>query len=48
MYATPVPSSDSVAVVRWRGRVYVVAGGTRPGLSVSGANEFLPLLPHGG
>ena len=30
-----------LGLVALRGRVYAVAGGTRPGLSVSGANEFL-------
>jgi N-acetylneuraminic acid mutarotase len=32
-----------LAVVGFRGRVYTIAGGPTPGLSVSGANEYLPL-----
>jgi Galactose oxidase, central domain len=32
-----------LGVVHALGRVYVVAGGPTPGLSVSPANEFLPL-----
>jgi Kelch motif/Galactose oxidase, central domain len=34
-----------LGVVRQDGRVYVVAGGPRPGLFVSGANEVLTLRP---
>jgi non-specific serine/threonine protein kinase len=32
-----------LAVVGFRGRVYAIAGGPTPGLSVSGANEYLTL-----
>jgi hypothetical protein len=32
-----------LGVVAARGRVYAIAGGTRPGLTVSGTNEFLSL-----
>ncbi|MDQ2981679.1 MAG: galactose oxidase, partial [Actinomycetota bacterium] len=38
----PTPR-HGLGVVALGGRVYVVAGGPTPGLSVSGANEFLPL-----
>jgi N-acetylneuraminic acid mutarotase len=34
-----------LGVVRQNGRIYVVAGGPRPGLFVSGANEVLTLSP---
>jgi hypothetical protein len=36
-----------LAVVGFRGRVYAIAGGPTPGLSVSGANEFLRLARAG-
>jgi hypothetical protein len=36
-----------LAVVGLRGRVYAIAGGPTPGLSVSGANEFLTLARAG-
>jgi N-acetylneuraminic acid mutarotase len=38
----PTPR-HGLAVAAARGRVYVIAGGTTPGLATSGANEFLAL-----
>jgi hypothetical protein len=32
-----------LGVLGYRGRVYVIAGGPTPGLSVSDANEYLQL-----
>jgi hypothetical protein len=34
-----------LGLVGWRGRVYAFAGGPQPGLTVTGANEFLRLGP---
>ena len=36
-------SRHGLGLVGWRGRVYALAGGPQPGLTVSGANEVLPL-----
>ena len=38
----PTPR-HGLAVAAHAGRVYVIAGGTTPGLATSGANEFLPI-----
>lgn len=38
----PTPR-HGLGVVAAAGRVYAIAGGTRPGLTVSGTNEYLPL-----
>lgn len=35
-----------LGVVAAAGRVYAIAGGTRPGLTVSGTNEYLTVLPR--
>lgn len=36
-------SRHGLGLVGWRGRAYALAGGPQPGLTVSGANEFLAL-----
>ena len=38
----PTPR-HGLGVVAFGGRIYAIAGGPRPGLFVSGANEYLPL-----
>jgi N-acetylneuraminic acid mutarotase len=38
-------SRHGLGLVGWRGRAYALAGGPRPGLTVSGANEVLRLGP---
>ena len=38
-------SRHGLGLIGWRGRVYALAGGPKPGLTVSGANESLRLGP---
>jgi hypothetical protein len=38
-------SRHGLGLVGWRGRAYALAGGPQPGLTVSGANEYLRIRP---